>query len=142
MANEGGLTNEYAFFTSDHTMIRSFDMANSSRFIGPDGLVVVELRERGGTTPFVSTYDLVQVAQIDLVTLSCVSGLELIPDLPAPPGAVMGPDVSFDGQINQEDMEYFLDQFLSSSSPADYNADGVVDDSDAELFLIDYGSGN
>jgi hypothetical protein len=121
--------------TIDHNP--EFQLVNSS---GEARVLLVHANQ--SSTPFVSRWDLVQLAGYSSVqfcpSIGSASGPVDQPIGEATVGALAGADINFDGSINAADLGDFSSAFADAAPLADYNGDEQVTADDAVIFLTDF----
>lgn len=155
--DDGNGTSHYRFHTGDITMRRGFDVsgADVARFVNAAGVVKVLLRWEASVADITDVSGGHFLAWIDHVQLMRIPGTE--PDVVCVPGPAggqqggdpceecftawgltAGPDVNFDGFVDETDAQAMIDGFTAGSASADYDGNSVVEIDDLALFASDF----
>ncbi len=100
-----------------------------------------------GTSPFAVRHDLIQVTYVNGETLGpavqCSVPTRTVPvselppgeDMAMAPGAMQGADVTYNGVVENNDIELFDTLFAAEHAAADLNGDGIVNSDDLVQFV-------
>lgn len=124
---EGG---EFPFYTTDHSMRRTFYLPHSGGGYVSSGSMAVRVLHQHYFDTFRSKIDLVQVIPVPYFT-----------DSSSEEESMMRSDLNFDGQSDTQDLEGFALSFGNGAALADINHDGAVNAEDTNMFLEAYVNG-
>ena len=119
----------------------AYEFQNLSNATGAVKVLLVHRTESG--RPFVSRWDLVQLAGFSTTEFCGAPGSGPTPTVEPPPGeatigAPTGADINFDGSVTAADLGDFSNAFSDAAPLADYNGDELVTSDDALTFLEDF----